>query len=155
MGMTAEIRLSTEGWNKKSLRVRNAIKAGAQKAVLAVAQDIFDKTSKKLEGPQYGYHQGPRGGYVPNYPEGGGEKGKIPIPRLTGNLARSLKMTPLTPLAVAIWSDPRIAKYAKWVHDGAKGRPPRRYLKDTFDEREAAGRRTMQSMINAAIRDAQ
>jgi hypothetical protein len=63
-------------------------------------------------------------------------------------------MTPLTDLAVAIWSDPRIAEYAKWIHDGAKGRPPRRFLKDTFDEREAWGRRTMGTIIKAGIRDA-
>lgn len=149
------ITFDTTGWDKKDARIKAAIRVAAEKACMTGAQEIYDRTAEKLAGPHYGYKTGPRGGYVPDYPEGGGAKGQIPIPRLSGNLARSLKMTPLSILAWAIWSDERIAKYAKYVHDGLKNRPPRRYLKDTFDEREAYIRKMMKDMVNAGIRDAQ
>ena len=149
-----EVGFDTTGWQLKTARVKHAFAETAQRVLMAAAQEIYDKTGEKLKGPHYGYHTGPRGGYVPSYPKMGSMKGKVPIPHLTGTLARSLKLTPISTLAWAIWCDPRIADYAKYVHDGTKKMKPRRFLKDTMDERRPAVVGRMQRELTLAIRRA-
>ena len=130
-------------FNLKCRRIQKIVATVGQRVIMEGAQDIYNNTDKKLSGPHYGY--------PPNYPEGGGQRGKIPIPRLTGTLARSLQMRPLSTLTWAVYADDRIAKHAKFVHDGTKKMRPRRFLTDTFAERSPAIVNNMRYKLITAI----
>ncbi len=88
---------------------------------------MFDKTLSNLKGP----------GIKPGIPGSKDSRiGKMPVPVRTGQLRRSLKMVPISTLQAAIFCDPHISNYAKYVHDGAKGVPPRRFLGDVVRTNE-------------------
>lgn len=145
------VTFDTSKFDLRCKRVQRIVAEVGAKVIKEGAQDIYNETGKKLKGPHYGYHTGPRGGYVPNYPEGGGQKGKVPIPRLTGTLAKSLQMRPLSTLTWAVYADDRMANYAKFIHDGTRHMRPRRFLKDTFTERAPAINNNMRYKLILAM----
>jgi len=92
--------------------VKRAFAVSAAKVILESAQEIYDRIGKNLEGPHYGVRTTRTGSQVAKRGPG---TGKLPVPRITGNLSRSLTMTPLSSVVIAIWCDPRIAHYARYV----------------------------------------
>ncbi len=107
-------------WLGKSAAVRRAMARGYQKGLKAIAQDIYKAAQKNLKGPHYGPKQKFRGQ----------QTGKMPIPRVTGTLARSLKMRRITPQLWAVFADSKVARYAVYVHEGTSRVRPRRFIGD-------------------------
>jgi len=66
------------------------------------------------------------------------EPGSYPVPRRTGDLARSVADSSpvrLLPELGYVWSNDDIASYNKAVHDGTKYTSPRRFLDDAVREK--------------------
>ena len=81
--------VDTSGFRFKTRAVKRAFAFGAVKVMLESAQEVHDRTAKNLKGPQ----MHPR---IKRDGKGDLGIGKWPIPRRTGNLARSLTVTPLS-----------------------------------------------------------
>lgn len=141
--------VDTSGFELKSRRVKTAFAAAAARVLLEAAQDIYMRADKNLKGPHYGVQTTAGGMQVPKT---GAQTGKMPIPRVTGTLARSLKLTPLSTMTVAVWADPHVADYAKYVHDGTKHMKPRRFIGDVVQERKSALQNMMRQKLLEAIR---
>lgn len=104
-----------------------------EKVIQFGSDEILQASTKLLSGPHYG----------PEVNYRGAQTGKIPIPRITSMLSRSLTLSvvlkngPYVSL-MAIYPDKRIAPYAGAVHDGNRYVKPRRYLQDPVRERKQA-----------------
>jgi HK97 gp10 family phage protein len=143
------ITVDTSRFNLKLERVKKAFDAQAKISLTKAAQKIYKETAENLRGPNYGVHTTSGGTQVPNRGPG---TGKMPVPRVTGTLARSLKMEPLTPeIGYAIYNDPSIAQYAKWVHDGTKKMPARRYLWDVVTKNRSKILKEIDKELHTAI----
>ncbi len=129
----------------KSRAVKLALAKAGAREILKGAQEIYDAADKNLSGPHY----------KPGQPH----KATMPIARITGNLSNSLKLTPLSSTVVAVWSDPKIANYNRYVHDGTKGKKgkrkrmkPRRFIGAPVNERRPAIQGRIRRQVLLAIR---
>ncbi len=113
--------VDTTKWNAKHAAIMPALYKAAAAALMQDAQDIHNASDKMLSGPQI----------TPGIPGSENEAiGGTPIPRRTGDLARSLQMKMNNILEWFVWSSGTIAKYNKFVHDGTKYMRPRRFITD-------------------------
>ena len=91
--------------------VEKIVKYGNTKVSLAVV--------KNLSGSEY-------------YP------GKLPVRRVTGTLARAYHINMVTKYLFAHVMDSRVAKYARFVHDGTRYMKPRPFFKNAFSDNSQA-----------------
>jgi len=135
--------VDTTRFKLKTKRVRLAFAQSVVKTIIKSAQEVYDKTSNNLSGP----------GIKPGTPGAADDRiGLMPVPRRTGDLSRSLTMTPLGPAMWIVWCDPHVASYAKYVHDGTTKMKPRRFLGDVVDENRPIIREKVKHKLLAAIR---
>jgi len=123
------------GWYFKSNAVKTAFAVRAPVVMAKIAQLVYARAKINLSGPNYGVRRTSGGLQVFNR---GAMTGKMPVPRPTGTLARSLTIIPITPLHYAIFADQRIAHYAKFVHNGTRHMKPRRFLGDPIRQLRAS-----------------
>lgn len=102
--ITTDIR----GWKRLNMQVKLYTTAKISELVKQASQDVFEKARANLTGPHY------------RVGERGPQTGKMPIPRITSMLARSLRILTQAFNFHVIYSDPVIAPYAATVHNGAK-----------------------------------
>ena len=114
---------------KKIEHVKYNYLIAVEKSLTMSAQEVYDKAVDNLSGP--GIHPNEKG-------SNNSAIGEMPVPRRTGNLARSMKNRKLSRFEYAIYSDERTADYAKFVHDGTRRMRPRRFLGDVVRERGPA-----------------
>lgn len=118
-----------------------------EKVIQFGSDEILQAADKQLSGPHYGPETNYRGS----------QTGKMPIPRITSMLSRSLKLQvvlkngPYISL-MAIYPDKRIAPHYKAVHDGTRYVRPRRYLQDPVRERKQAILNRWNNLILLQIR---
>ena len=141
--------VNTTKFKLKTKRVRLAFAQAAVKTMMRSAQEVYDKTGQNLKGPAYGVSTSSGGLQRPNKGPG---TGKMPVSRVTGDLARSLTMAPLGPATWMLWCDPYVANYAIYVHDGTKYVEARRFLGDVVDENRPIIRERIKHKLLAAIR---
>ena len=121
--------VDTSRFTIKLGRVKKAYEPVAARVILESAQSIYDKAVDNLSGP----------GIDPRVKGSDNSAiGEMPVPRRTGNLARSMTFRPVSTLEYAIYPDERTADYAKFVHDGTRRMRPRRFLGDVVRERGPA-----------------
>lgn len=124
-----------------------------KKAYAPVLHDVVNEGSDKvfklaehnLNGPYYG-KQG-----------SGPQTGQVPIPKLSTMLFHSLQQSVIGKwknynTLIAIYADERIAKWAKFVHDGTKYQRPRRFLQTAINRYKFEINRDFQNKILLAIR---
>ena len=99
-----------------------SIKAGRDRMLKQLAQDVFREANKNLSGPRYGKAQKYRGS----------QTGQMPIPVLSANLKGSLTMTRLDQ-GFMVYSDSTRAPYNWFVHKGTSKMRGRRFLGDAVD----------------------
>jgi len=137
-------------WYMKSKQVQLIIATQGAKLLTLAAQDVFTRTLKNLSGPNYGVRTSLGGVQTP---KSGPGTGKMPVPRVSGNLARSLKLVPVSVFIWSIYSDQRIANYAKYVHNGTRYMRPRRFLGDVIRQRRQIVQERMRRLLLAAVRN--
>lgn len=143
------IEIDASKFNLKLARVKIAFEKQAKESFTKAAQKIYMETAENLRGPSYGVRTTKGGIQVPQRGPG---TGKMPVPRITGTLARSLKLEPLNDkMSFVVYNDPQIADYAKWVHNGTKKMPARRYLGDVVKKNKAYMLKTAEKEILRAI----
>lgn len=128
-------------WKIKDKRIRLALAHVGAAAILQSAQQVYNAADKNLSGPQI----------TPGLKDEAGI-GEMPIPRRTGTLARSLTMTPLSSVVIAVWSNSNIANYNKFVHDGTKFMRPRRFLADPVSQLGPQLEKQIRDLVLKAIR---
>ena len=117
--------VNTTGWKLKKTRILNYYAYGLPKMVDTLADHVNRKVSDNLSGPQI----------KPGIPGSQDDRiGQEPIPRRTSMLAHSMRMTRITQVLKSIYSDPQIAPYAKWVHNGTRRMRPRPFLKKAVEK---------------------
>lgn len=127
-----------------------------KKAVSYAFGQIYLGAIKNLSGPHYGTEPTRTGGQKPGR---GPETGKMPIPRITGNLAGSLSYVRPTDFLVIIFSDRKKANYAKYVHGSMEEGSdqsslkikPRRFLGDVVRTKRDAIGKEMTRIIKEGI----
>jgi len=138
--------VNIEGWKKKSRDVRASMMKSIADVLDKCEDDVFQRMIANLSGPHYKI--GTRGPST----------GKMPVPRMTGTLARASRRKRLSASERIIFSDPKVAHYAKYVHDGTRpraghpGMKPRHYLGDVIKQRRAAWLFTIRMAILNGIR---
>uniref|UniRef100_A0A6M3JV48 Tail protein n=1 Tax=viral metagenome TaxID=1070528 RepID=A0A6M3JV48_9ZZZZ len=124
--------VDASGWYMKTAAVKRTLAVTAPPALMKVAQELFRRSKANLSGPR-------------------SNTGKMPVPRVTGTLARSLTLMPIDLFTYAVWSNPKVAHYAKFVHDGTKFMYPRRYIGDAVREYRPMAIQDMQRILLMAI----
>jgi hypothetical protein len=142
----------TKELDLKIRAVKRAVALKVPELVKWGAQQIYDGAAANLKGPYYGmkghtYKSGP-------------QTGKMPIPRRTTKLSKSLKMIPLSTMVWAVYSDPNIAPHNKIVHDGTiyvtqkdwvVNIKPRRFIGDVRRDKEAFIKKKFNKDLKEAI----
>lgn len=105
------------------------------KAIDFGMDEINKGIAKNVKGPAYGVKKTASGNQIPKRGPG---TGKMPIPRITGNLAKSIQSSRPTSLLGAIYSNKTIAPYSFMVHEGTRFQKKRPFLKNAVDERRQA-----------------
>jgi HK97 gp10 family phage protein len=136
----AQKTVDTTRMSLKFKNVKMANQVATIKALLFARETVMAETIKNLSGPHY------------KIGTSGPQTGRMPIPRMTGDLARSLAHQKLSDLLYRIYSDQKIAPYAKFVHDGTKRMKPRRYLYDAVKAKKQAIINRMRNELKIAIR---
>lgn len=108
--------MDISNWLKKVNLTKLALARAMAKATDWAMDKVFTEAVKNLSGPHY------------KPPARIPEIGTMPIPRVTGQLARSMNWMRLTPTVGAVFSDVRRCHYNKYVHDGTRYVKPRRFL---------------------------
>jgi len=116
--MKGVVRFDANRWFSKSEKVRKTAFTAASRSISDIAKDIYQKAQKNLKGPHY--QPGKGVSFAGNYP----------VPRVSGDLARSLKIKKFNPVLWAVFADSQVANYAKFIHEGTKGMRPRRFIGD-------------------------
>jgi HK97 gp10 family phage protein len=118
--------VDTTGWMRKLKACEGAALEAMKRAVDFGMDEINKGAVRNLSGPHYKHGtRGPR-------------TGQMPIPRVTGTLARSLTSKRFHPTLGVIYADKKVANYAGFVHDGTRFMKPRRFLSNVVQERKAA-----------------
>jgi hypothetical protein len=147
----ADVLVDTSKFTFKTRRVKAVFAAAAAKELLLAAQKVYKGSAENLKGPGIPKSTSSGGRQYPDYSKiPGYDTSSMPIGRVTGTLARSLTLTPLSSISYAIWADPKIANYAKYVHSGTKHVKPRRFIYDVVNK-ERAG---ITSHLKKALKDA-
>ena len=134
--------VDTSRFTIKLGRVKKAYEPVAARVILESAQSIYDKAVDNLSGP----------GIDPRVKGSDNSAiGEMPVPRRTGNLARSMTFRPVSTLEYAIYPDERTADYSKFVHDGTKHMRPRRFLGDVVRGQGGIIRTKIKDAIKKAI----
>jgi len=123
--MSQGMRVDTSRFTLKTLRVKREVMKIAPQLVMEAANELHKLANKNLSGPGYGTHSGPRGGLVANR---GPMTGKMPVPRISGHLAQSLYIRPLSLVSFAVGADQKIAPYAVYVYYGNQYVQPRKFI---------------------------
>lgn len=137
---------------KKTHRIKQHVVTVAAKEVASISQMIFDKTKKNLKGPGAGVRQSKSG---LQYPKTSPKHPlQMPVRRVTGTLARSLKMYPISQYEYLIYCDPKVAHYATYVHNGTRYIKPRRFLGDVIKGNKAPAIKRLDSALMYLMRSA-
>jgi hypothetical protein len=148
----ADALVDTSKFTFKTRRVKAVFAAAAAKELLLAAQKVYKGSAENLKGPGIPKSTSSGGRQYPDYSKIlGYDRRYMPIGRVTGTLARSLKLTPLSSISYAIWADPKIASYAKYVHDGTKYTYPRRFIYDVVNKERAGISSHLNKVLKAAI----
>jgi len=123
--MSQGMRVDTSRFTLKTLRVKREVMKIAPQLVMEAANELHKLANKNLSGPGYGTHSGPLGGLVAGR---GPMTGKMPVPRITGTLAGSLQIKPLSPFCWTVFADQKRAPYAVYVYYGTKYVQPRKFI---------------------------
>lgn len=139
-----------------SAKIQAVIKAAPEACKTAVSygfQEIYDGALVNLTGPNYGMRRTRTGGQTPDYPEGGGKRGQMPIPQITTHLRRSLSWKRPTDFLAVVYADKEKANYALYVHEGVEGtkRRPRRFLGDVVRTKRDAIKKEMNRIVKEGI----
>jgi hypothetical protein len=146
-----DVLVDSSRFELKTRNVKRVFAAAAAKYLLEAAQKIHNGSAANLKGPGIPKSTSSGGRQYPDYSKiPGYDTSSMPIGRVTGTLARSLKLTPLSSISYAIWADPAIANYAKYVHSGTRYLKPRRFIYDVVN-RERAG---ITSILNSELKKA-
>ena len=129
-------RIDITRWERKVQAIIKAMPDLIDAEVKWGAEKVNAKTIINLTGPFYGFRKGPRGG---RYPIKGARTndGQLPIPRITGNLRRSITMREAGRFLMVVFADDHIANYAKYVNDGTKYMKARRFLMEAVTSTQA------------------
>lgn len=142
--MDMVFKTDVSGWMLKSKKIRRAVWVEAAQGLRVIAKALYTRAQVNLKGPHYSppKYKGPR-------------TGEMPIPRVTGSLARSLKMRKMMEVLWKVFSDSSVAAYNKYVHDGTKRNRPRRFLMDTVRVNRPAWLKYLSRRIRKGIDRAQ
>lgn len=132
--------------------IKGQLQVTGAEQITGIAQMIFDKTKANLKGPGAGVRTSRGGLQYPKTPPK--HPLQLPVRRVTGTLARSLKMTPISNYEYIIWCDPQIAPYAKYVHSGTKYVKPRRFLGNVVKGNKAAAVKQLDTILMTMMRNA-
>jgi HK97 gp10 family phage protein len=147
-----DVLVDTSRFQAKTRRVKMKMAQTAEKYILEGAQLIYKEMKKNLSGPGIPKRTSASGNQYPDYSKVPGYSTMaLPVGRVTGTLARSAKLTRISTVECAIWQDPQIANYGKFVHDGTKYTRPRRYLYDAVQNNKAFIRNSLKKMLKNAI----
>ncbi len=147
-----DVLVDTSRFTLKTRRVKAVFAAAASKALLEAAQKVYKGSAENLKGPGIPKSTSSSGRQYPDYSKIlGYDRRYMPIARVIGTLARSLKLTPLSSISYAIWADPKIASYAKYVHEGTKYTYPRRFIYDVANRERAGIKSTLNKVLKGAI----
>ena len=128
----------------KTKAVKQAVALTAATELLRIASECQKAVDRNLSGDQIN----------PNVSGAEDDRiGTMPVPRRTGNLSRALTWTKVSSLFHAIWMNPQIAPYAKWVHWGTKKMRPRRFMSDVISSRGPAWSNQLKYKLILAIRN--
>ena len=143
-----DIHCDASRFKKKLIKVNKGVALAVKEATMEGAQFVYDEMAKNLRGPHIGK--------TPTE-KNRGAIGTMPIPRRTGQLARSAYIRPVTSYCMIVGSDSRIARYNKAIHDGVLGtkRIPRRFLGDVVTKNRRKVQNMMRTRVNRAIAEAQ
>lgn len=142
--MDIKFKTETKRWMTKSKRVRRYGAESIMQSTEAIAKALFRVSKRNLKGPHYP---------APKYT--GPQTGKMPVPRMTANLARSLKMRKLMGWLWKVFSDGQVASYNIYVHNGTKRTKPRRFIGDVVMVSQRNWQKYMKKKWNAAMAAAQ
>jgi hypothetical protein len=132
--------VNTTKWLAKSQAVRKAFYVGGKSAVDFGMDSLMKETVKNVSGPHYGTKNG--------RPVRGPMTGRMPIPRITGALSRSVTQVRINHFLGAVFADKRKAAHAEPVHNLRKN--PRPFLgRAVRDIREAVYNRMRYAVILA------
>jgi len=140
--MKFTFKYSTTKWFGKSKAVRHALASTYSSSLEKIAKDVYKRSQANLKGPHYKKKDNYRGPGT----------GKMPVPRVTGTLARSLKITKLNAGLWVVFADSKVAKYAIYVHEGTRKMQPRRFIGDVVTQRKGIYLRYLKMRVKAAIR---
>jgi len=118
-------RVDTTRWKLKVRRIEGYMASSIPILVKKLIDEVHKETIKNLSGPQI------KPG-IPGYADD--RIGESPVPRRTSMLAHSIKREKMTDVLMRIYSDPKVAPYGKYVHDGTRKMKPRRFLKDAIEK---------------------
>ena len=116
--MMAKSQVDISKLQKKITGYKKALEIGAGLGLAEGTDLVYKRVIVYVTGPHYGKAQGWRGH----------QTGKVPIPRLSGDLKRSIRRKRLHWSIHVIYADENKAPYAKHVHFGARGVPARPFL---------------------------
>lgn len=134
---------------QENAKIKAAVARAVEEAAKEGAQRLYNAMAANLRGPHIGK--------APKTEAHREAIGKMPVPRRTGNLARSAYIRKVTSYCYIVGSDTRIAKYNKKVHDGVLGTniKPRRFLGDAVRKNRLQIQNMMRKKISDAINQAQ
>jgi len=139
----------TSGWTRKLNKIESGLLDEIAKVVETGTDQIVQKVDHDVSGPQK-YIQGSKPKQIS--PEYEAAKGGIPVPRITGQFARSVQVFRHTKQLIAVFLNSKIAKHARKVHDGDAGTKPRPVLRNAINERKPAIQGNMNRRLLLYIR---
>ena len=142
--MDMVFKTNDRNWQRKSKRVRQATAIAMVESLETISNALYTRAQNNLKGPHYP---------PPEY--AGPKTGEMPVPRVTGTLARSLKMKKMTKWLWKVYSDGKIAAHNVFVHDGTKKTRPRRFIGDVVLVNRNAWLKYIQSKMKRAVLKAQ
>lgn len=117
--------IDTSRWDWKTENIKAALLPAIKKVVEQGHDWVMISVNRNIKGPAYGYTlKTSKTGKTYIQPNRGPQTGRMPIPRITGMLARSVRTFRASPALVAIIGDKRIAAHAPRVHDNPKNPRP-------------------------------
>jgi len=139
----SDVYLDATKFIKKLKKIKSELPVFLHEQLNESRDIVFREVMNNLSGPAIGMKPSP----------GAPGIGEMPVPRRSGNLARSLKSTPANDFKVFIFCDEDIAEdYPQHVHDGTKNIPARPFLKEPFVLNEKKIINKINSQVNIFLR---